>query len=145
MALGAGLGAAAAYTSFPVTRYWAETGLAGKRYVGTTASNTLPREPVPPLFSLQVLRNQAWTIPHRLVLLRWKGVPGTIAADTAHFGFGQRLYVPGYGWGVVEDRGSAVRGPARLDLYFKHHQAALDWGRRPLRARVLATGLKAAP
>lgn len=54
VAVSAGLGAAAAYGAFPVSRYWAETNLAGKRYTGTTASNTMPREPVPPLFSLQV-------------------------------------------------------------------------------------------
>lgn len=85
-----------------------------------------------------MLRSQAWTIPHRLLLLRWAGVPGTIAADTAHFSFGQRVFVPGYGWGVVEDRGSAIQGAARLDLYHKDHQAALNWGRRTLKAQVLA-------
>jgi 3D (Asp-Asp-Asp) domain-containing protein len=40
------------------------------------------------------------------------------------------MYVPGYGWGVVEDRGGAIKGPTRLDLYYRSHRKALLWGRR---------------
>ena len=40
------------------------------------------------------------------------------------------MYVPGYGWGVVEDRGGAIKGPDRLDLYFKSHRKALKWGKQ---------------
>ncbi len=38
-------------------------------------------------------------------------------------------YVPGYGWGRVEDKGGAIKGEARLDLFFHSHEAALQWGR----------------
>ncbi len=53
---------------------------------------------------------------------------GTIAADTSIFPFGTVMYIPGYGYGVVEDRGGAIKG-YRIDLYFSTHQAALEWGR----------------
>ncbi|MBW1671032.1 MAG: 3D domain-containing protein [Deltaproteobacteria bacterium] len=39
---------------------------------------------------------------------------GTIAADTRYYVFGVRMYIPDYGWGVVEDRGSAIKGPDRI-------------------------------
>lgn len=55
--------------------------------------------------------------------------PGTIAADTRVFPFGTIMYVPGYGYGVVEDRGGAIRGQ-KIDLYFRTHQEALEWGRQ---------------
>ena len=61
---------------------------------------------------------------------------GTIAADTRHFPFGNVMVVPGYGHGRVEDRGSAVQGPTRIDLFFKTHKQALEWGRRRVRVQV---------
>jgi 3D (Asp-Asp-Asp) domain-containing protein len=54
---------------------------------------------------------------------------GTIAADTSLYPFGTVLYIEGYGYGRVEDRGGAIKG-ARLDLWFPSHRAALAWGRR---------------
>jgi len=59
-----------------------------------------------------------------------RAVKGTIAADTNHYPFGTIMYVPGYGYGRVEDRGSAIKGPNRLDVFFKKKKQALDWGRR---------------
>ena len=55
--------------------------------------------------------------------------PGTIAADTRYYPFGTIMYVPGYGWGRVEDIGSAIKGK-RIDLFFSSHQKALEWGRQ---------------
>jgi 3D (Asp-Asp-Asp) domain-containing protein len=55
---------------------------------------------------------------------------GVIAADTRHYPFGSEMYVPGYGWGVVEDRGSAIQGPDRIDIFLDSHQEALEWGRQ---------------
>ena len=60
---------------------------------------------------------------------------GTIAADTSVFPMGTVLYVPGYGYGRVEDRGGAIKGN-RLDLFFDSHQQALTWGRQQLNVRV---------
>jgi 3D (Asp-Asp-Asp) domain-containing protein len=64
-----------------------------------------------------------------------KARPGTIAADTRLFPFGTVIHVPGYGYGRVEDRGSAVNGD-HLDLFFKSHRDALEWGRRPARVTI---------
>lgn len=54
--------------------------------------------------------------------------PGTIAADTSLYPFGTLMYVPGYGYGNVQDRGGAIKGE-KIDLYFKKHKQALQWGR----------------
>ena len=62
--------------------------------------------------------------------------PGTVTADGKLFPFGTRVYVPGYGYGIVEDRGTATQGYS-LDLFFTTHKQALAWGRRRLQVRVL--------
>jgi 3D (Asp-Asp-Asp) domain-containing protein len=65
-----------------------------------------------------------------------KARKGTIAADTRYYPFGTQMYIPGYGYGTVEDRGGAIKGPARIDLFFKSHDDALKWGRRRVKGRV---------
>ncbi len=110
---------------------------AGKAYSGLTAMGTRPREPVPGLFSGDSLR-RPWMVPFRLVLpWLWLSRDGTIAADTKFLPFGTRLYIPGYGYGMVEDRGSAIKGPVRLDAYFDSHGEALEWGRQKVEVQVL--------
>ena len=54
---------------------------------------------------------------------------GTIAADPKLYPFGTVMYIPDYGYGRVDDRGSAIKGE-RLDLFFESHKAALKWGKR---------------
>lgn len=54
---------------------------------------------------------------------------GTIAADTSIFPFGTVMYIPGYGYGVVEDRGGEIKG-YHIDLYHSSHQSALEWGKQ---------------
>jgi 3D (Asp-Asp-Asp) domain-containing protein len=61
--------------------------------------------------------------------------PGTIAADTRLYPFGTVMYVPGYGYGRVEDRGSDIQGH-HIDLYFRTHWAAKRWGRGKQRVKV---------
>ena len=61
---------------------------------------------------------------------------GTIAADTSQYPFGTVMYVPGYGYGRVEDRGKAIKGPSRIDIYFNKHKQALQWGRQNLAVKV---------
>lgn len=61
--------------------------------------------------------------------------PGTIAADTRVLPFGTILYVPGYGYGRVEDTGGDIKGN-RIDLFYRSHDDALDWGRRKVRCKV---------
>lgn len=110
----------------------------GKPYSGLTSSGTAPHEPRPGLFSKDSLVHP-WMIPVRVVFFPWLLLPrdGTIAADTAHYAFGTRLYIPGYGYGVVEDRGSAIKGPERLDAYFNSHRKALNWGRQKVPVQFL--------
>ena len=55
--------------------------------------------------------------------------PGTIAADPNVFPYGTVMYVPGYGYGRVEDTGSALKG-GHIDLFFWNHGTAMDWGRQ---------------
>lgn len=116
-------------------KYVSDGNQAGQRYSGRTASGTKPREPQPGLFSMDSAQ-KPWTIPYRL--MPWAMLPneGTIAADTRYYPFGTRMYVPGYGWGRVEDRGGAIKGRDRIDLYFKSHQEALEWGRKRLRVEI---------
>ena len=59
--------------------------------------------------------------------------PGTMAATLP---FGTRLYVPGYGSGIVQDRGGAI-GPGHVDLYMASCSAALQWGARVIPIEVL--------
>jgi 3D (Asp-Asp-Asp) domain-containing protein len=61
--------------------------------------------------------------------------PGTIAADPKLYPFGTVLYVPGYGYGRVEDTGRDIVG-RRIDVYFPRHGRAEDWGRQALEVRV---------
>lgn len=60
---------------------------------------------------------------------------GTIAADTARYPYGTVMYVPGYGYGRVEDTGSAIRDD-HIDLFFPSHREAIDWGRRNRVVRI---------
>jgi 3D (Asp-Asp-Asp) domain-containing protein len=60
---------------------------------------------------------------------------GTIAADTAVLPFGSVVFVPGYGYGRVEDRGGAIKGRC-LDLWFSSHEEATRWGRKRMKVRV---------
>jgi 3D (Asp-Asp-Asp) domain-containing protein len=46
------------------------------------------------------------------------------------------MYVPGYGDGVVEDRGSAIKGEKRIDLYFNSHSKAREWGRQTVEVEI---------
>lgn len=109
----------------------------GRTYSGLTASGTDPHEPEEGLFSMDSLYHP-WMIPIRTVFFPWYLLPedGTIAADTKYYPFGTRMYVPGYGWGTVEDRGGAIKGPNRIDLFFDSHSDALRWGRRKVRVQI---------
>ncbi|MFO7760942.1 MAG: 3D domain-containing protein [Thermodesulfobacteriota bacterium] len=102
----------------------------GQAYSGLTADGSKPNESSPGLFSVDTVIHP-WMLPFRLVF-PWLWLPeyGTIAADTCYYPFGTLMHVPGYGWGRVEDRGGAIKGPRRLDLYFDSHNHALQWGRQ---------------
>ncbi len=102
----------------------------GDVYTGRTALGTEPRQPYDGLLSTDTLTHP-WTFPHRLLFpWMWFSHDGTIAADWKYIKPRTRIYIPGYGWGIVEDKGSAIKGKNRLDLFFDSHAEALRWGRR---------------
>ena len=109
----------------------------GQTYTGHTAGGTKPHEPRPGLLSVDSIIHP-WMIPIRIVFFPWLLLPrdGTIAADIEYHTFDTRMYVPGYGWGVVEDRGGAIKGSNRLDLYFNSHGKALKWGRKTKKVQI---------
>lgn len=59
---------------------------------------------------------------------------GTIAAD-ASLPFGTIVFIPGYGYGRVEDRGGAIKGE-KLDLWFPTHGMAKQWGRKKMAVKI---------
>lgn len=64
----------------------------------------------------------------------------TIAADLNIFPIGTVLYIPGYGYGVVADKGGAIRGH-KIDLYFETKQDVFkQWGKKSLDIYVVRRG-----
>ncbi|MED4755183.1 3D domain-containing protein [Brevibacillus choshinensis] len=64
----------------------------------------------------------------------------TIAADLRIFPIGTVLYIPGYGYGVVADKGGAIRGH-KIDLYFETKQDVFkQWGKKSLDVYVVRRG-----
>jgi len=60
---------------------------------------------------------------------------GTIAADHRHYPPGTIMEIPGYGLGIVEDKGGAIKGN-HIDLFFSTRQAALNWGNQRMKVSV---------
>lgn len=54
---------------------------------------------------------------------------GTIAVDPRVIPLGTRLYVPGYGWGLAQDTGGAIRGNV-IDLWMPSNRHCFAWGVR---------------
>ncbi len=64
----------------------------------------------------------------------------TIAADTRVFPIGSILFIPGYGYGVVADTGSAIKGN-KIDLYYETVQDVFQqWGKREVEVYVVERG-----
>ncbi|WNC13911.1 3D domain-containing protein [Brevibacillus brevis] len=64
----------------------------------------------------------------------------TIAADLRIFPIGTVLYIPGYGYGVVADKGGAIRGH-KIDLYFETKQDVFkQWGKKAVDVYVVRRG-----
>jgi len=69
-----------------------------------------------------------------------RGIISTIAADLSIFPIGTLLYIPGYGYGVVADIGSAVKGNV-IDLYFQTKEDIYrEWGKRTVEVIVIEEG-----
>ncbi|TYR78709.1 hypothetical protein FZC66_18240 [Priestia megaterium] len=64
----------------------------------------------------------------------------TIAADLSIFPIGTILFIPGYGYGVVADKGGAIKGN-HLDLYFETVTDVYEmWGKKELNVYVIQKG-----
>ena len=64
----------------------------------------------------------------------------TIAADLNVFPIGTILFIPGYGYGVVADKGGAIQGN-RLDLYYETvADVYKQWGKKTLEVYVVQKG-----
>ncbi|WP_110113751.1 3D domain-containing protein [Bacillus sp. CGMCC 1.16541] len=64
----------------------------------------------------------------------------TIAADLNVFPIGTILFIPGYGYGVVADKGGAIKGN-RLDLYYETVRDVYErWGKKELKVYVVKKG-----
>ncbi|MCH2174830.1 MAG: 3D domain-containing protein [Lentisphaeria bacterium] len=61
---------------------------------------------------------------------------GTLAANLKSFAVGTEFIIPGYGYGIVQDTGSAIK-KNQLDLFFTDHKQAINWGRRLVRVKVI--------
>ena len=64
---------------------------------------------------------------------------GTIAVDPTIIPLGTRLFVEGYGEGIAEDTGGAIKGH-RIDLYMESEDECWDWGRRTVKVRIIEEG-----
>ena len=64
----------------------------------------------------------------------------TVAADPSVFPIGTILFIPDYGYGVVADTGSAIKGN-RLDLYYETVEDVYkEWGKKTLDVYVIKKG-----
>ncbi len=69
-----------------------------------------------------------------------RGDYSTIAADLNVFPLGTILFIPGYGYGVVADIGSAIKGN-KIDLYFENiEEIYSEWGKKSLDVYVVKHG-----
>ncbi|MDR4949129.1 3D domain-containing protein [Neobacillus cucumis] len=64
----------------------------------------------------------------------------TVAADLNVFPIGTILFIPGYGYGVVADKGGAIKGN-ELDLYYKTVEDVYkQWGKKQVDVYVVQKG-----
>ena len=64
----------------------------------------------------------------------------TVAADLNIFPIGTILFIPGYGYGVVADKGGAIRGH-KVDLYYETIDDVYNqWGKKEIDVYVVEMG-----
>jgi 3D (Asp-Asp-Asp) domain-containing protein len=64
----------------------------------------------------------------------------TIAADLKIFPIGTILFIPGYGYGVVADKGGAIKGN-KIDLYFETVDDVYNkWGKKEVKVYIIKEG-----
>ncbi|MEK3866757.1 3D domain-containing protein [Paenibacillus sp. FSL H7-0716] len=71
---------------------------------------------------------------------RDKNTVSTIAADPKVLPLGSILYIPGYGYAIVADTGSAIKG-RKIDLYFATtKQVYKEWGKKSVVVQLIKRG-----
>ena len=110
----------------------------GSAHVNRTANGSRPEEPEPGVFSLRDAAHLD-SLATRLLLLEPTLLPngGTISADLDCYPFGTQMFIPGYGWGTVEDTGGGVHGRSHIDVYMPRHRSAVRWGRRHVAVAIV--------
>ncbi|KRG12543.1 hypothetical protein ACA29_11320 [Lederbergia galactosidilytica] len=69
-----------------------------------------------------------------------RDVYSTIAADTDVFPLGTILFIPGYGYGVVADTGSKIKGN-KIDLYYQTVDDVYnEWGKQTVEVFIVEEG-----
>lgn len=64
----------------------------------------------------------------------------TIAADLDIYPIGTIMYIPGYGYGVVADKGSAIHGN-KIDLYYPTvKDVYAEWGKKTIDVYIIKIG-----
>jgi 3D (Asp-Asp-Asp) domain-containing protein len=64
----------------------------------------------------------------------------TVAADLNVFPIGTILFIPGYGYGVVADKGGAIKGN-KVDLYYETVDDVYNnWGKKTIEVYVIEKG-----
>ncbi|MBM7661409.1 3D (Asp-Asp-Asp) domain-containing protein [Bacillus mesophilus] len=64
----------------------------------------------------------------------------TVAADLSVFPLGTILFIPGYGYGVVADKGGAIKGN-KVDLYYETVKDVYEeWGKKKVEVYIVKKG-----
>ncbi|ADU31641.1 3D domain-containing protein [Evansella cellulosilytica] len=69
-----------------------------------------------------------------------RDIYSTVAADPSVFPIGTILFIPGYGYGVVADTGSAIKGN-KIDLYYETVDEVFEeWGKKSVEVYIIEEG-----
>src|SRR5690625_2962531 len=69
-----------------------------------------------------------------------RDIYSTIAADLDIYPLGTIMYIPGYGYGVVADKGSAISGN-KIDLYYETVEDVFaEWGKKEVDVYIIERG-----
>lgn len=69
---------------------------------------------------------------------------GAIAVDPRVIPLGTLMYVEGYGFGIAEDTGSAIKGNI-IDVCIEGRKEALRWGRRDVKVHLFLAEVQVPP
>ncbi|MBD3109035.1 3D domain-containing protein [Bacillus sp. AGMB 02131] len=87
----------------------------------------------------KTLNHPAYGITYSGVKVK-RDLYSTIAADLNIFPLGTILWIPGYGYGVVADKGGAIKGH-HLDLYYETVEDVYsEWGKKELDVYIIQKG-----